>query len=70
MLDEMVSGLRRRLRRLAASANAVDLLELSESDAGRATSQRSAFARSAALAVPAAARAAAADPDLRKRPRP
>ena len=70
MLDEMVSGLRRRLRRLAASANAVDLLELSESDAGRATSQRSAFARSAALAVPAAASAAAADPDLRKRPRP
>jgi len=64
MLDEMMSGLRQRLKRLA-SGKMASLLEIAESATGAATSRRSPFATSATFALPAAAQMAMADPTLR-----
>lgn len=66
MLDEMVSRLQHRLKRLA-SGKMSGLLEFAESTTGVATSQRSPLALSVAFAVPAAAQAAMKDATLRGR---
>ena len=67
MLTEMISALRRRLRRLAEQRDS-DLVELAEVNRHRVGySQRGPLSSSVVHAVPAAARAAAADPALYSR---
>ena len=65
-LQDMLSQLRRRLRRLASSKES-EALDHAETEVGRATAQRSKLATSATEVVPLAARRAASDFGIRVR---